>query len=136
MRKKVFLGGTLNGSKWRNEIIPHLETNNLDYFNPVSEDGTERSSVIQIRQRTTECDYLLYCITPKMIGYLAIAELVNYSIKKPTKTIAVFLEHDEYHIFSRDEWDSILQVKKIVHDNGAMVFHVLKEAAEFLGIKD
>ena len=34
---KVFLGGTCNGSRWRNELIPLLE---CEYFNPVVEDWT------------------------------------------------------------------------------------------------
>ena len=29
---KVFLGGTVNGSNWREYVIPRL---NIDYFNPV-----------------------------------------------------------------------------------------------------
>ena len=35
--KKVFLGGTCNGSTWREELIPILEIN---YFNPVVSDWT------------------------------------------------------------------------------------------------
>ena len=33
--KKVFLGGTCNGSDWRKKLIPKLK---IDYFNPVVED--------------------------------------------------------------------------------------------------
>lgn len=29
---KVFLGGTYNGSNWREKLIPNLK---IDYFNPI-----------------------------------------------------------------------------------------------------
>lgn len=34
---KVFLGGTCNGSKWREELIPLLQ---VGYFNPVVDEWT------------------------------------------------------------------------------------------------
>ncbi len=36
INKKVFLGGTCNGSLWRDALIKKL---NIDYFNPVVPDG-------------------------------------------------------------------------------------------------
>lgn len=36
--KKVFLGGTVNGSDWRDKLIKILD---IDYFNPVVDDWTE-----------------------------------------------------------------------------------------------
>ena len=35
---KVFLGGTVADSKWREYIMPKLE---IEYFNPVVDDWTE-----------------------------------------------------------------------------------------------
>jgi len=36
--KEVFLGGTCNGSKWRDILIPRLK---ISYFNPVVDNWTE-----------------------------------------------------------------------------------------------
>ena len=38
--KKVFLGGTCNKSKWRDELIDLLK---IDYFNPVVDDWNEEA---------------------------------------------------------------------------------------------
>ena len=53
MKKRIFLGGTCNGSLWRNQIIPKLK---IDFFNPVVEDWTPECQEEEIRQRE-ECDY-------------------------------------------------------------------------------
>ena len=51
--KKVFLGGTCNGSKWRNELIPSL---NVDYFDPVVEDWNEEAVNIMLKSMGDEVD--------------------------------------------------------------------------------
>ena len=45
---KVFLGGTCNGSTWRDELIPML---NIDYFNPVVENWTSECQKEELKQR-------------------------------------------------------------------------------------
>ena len=79
---KVFLGGTCNGSKWREELIPKLT---IDYFDPVVEDWTPECQQEEIRQREI-CDIVLHVITPKMKGAYAIAEAVDDSNKRPDRT--------------------------------------------------
>ena len=61
---KVFLGGTCNGSKWRDQLIPLLK---IDYFNPVVKDWNEEAQAEEERQKA-ESDFCLYVITPKMTG--------------------------------------------------------------------
>ena len=58
MAKKVFLGGTVNGSTWREQLIPLLDESKISYFNPVVEDWNEQVQQEEIRQRK-ECDYVL-----------------------------------------------------------------------------
>ena len=69
--KKVFLGGTCNESNWRDILIKNLT---IDYFNPVVEDWTPECQEEEIKQRKT-CNFVLYCITPKMTGVYSIAEV-------------------------------------------------------------
>lgn len=87
---KVFLGGTCNGSTWREELIPLL---GIDYFNPVVEDWTEECMAEERRQRE-ECDYCLYVITPRMAGVYSVAEVVDDSNKRPGNTVFCLLEND------------------------------------------
>jgi hypothetical protein len=64
--KRVFLGGTCNGSTWRDKFIPLL---NIDYFNPVVPTWDESAKQEELFQRRT-CSALLYVITPKMVVHM------------------------------------------------------------------
>ena len=77
MHKKVFLGGTCNDSRWREELIEKLK---IDYFNPVVENWDRRAQAIELHERNI-CDFCLYVITPKMTGVYSIAELIDDSNK-------------------------------------------------------
>ena len=113
--KKVFLGGTCNGSNWRDELIPLLK---LKYFNPVVEDWSEECYAEELRQRE-ECDFCLYVITPKMTGVYSIAEVVDDSNKRPEKTIFCFIEEDEEE-FTDEQIKSLTKVGVMVKSNGGM----------------
>lgn len=80
---RVFLGGTCNGSTWRDALIPKLR---IDYFNPVVEDWTPECQAEEVRQRQ-ECDFVLYTITKEMKGVYSIAEVVDDSNKRPARTV-------------------------------------------------
>lgn len=126
--KKVFLGGTCNNSIWRDWIIQKLA---IDYFNPVVEDWTEECMVREIKERA-ECDFCLYTITPKMKGVYSIAEVVDDSNKRPSKTIMVLLIRDERDEFDNTQWKSLHAVSKMVERNGGKVFYNLYDAAEYM----
>ena len=129
--KKVFLGGTCNDSKWRNELIPMLT---IDYFNPVVEDWTEACYNEELRQRA-ECDYVLYVITPKMAGFYSIAEVVDDSNKRPEKTIFAFFMGDNMEYFDKKQLKSLHAVKDLIEINGAISFLSLDEIASYLNGK-
>lgn len=129
---KVFLGGTCNGSTWRNRIIPMLE---IEYFNPVVDDWTEACMDREILERET-CDFCMYTITPKMTGVYSIAEVVDDSNKRPEKTVLVILKRDGDLEFKYTMWKSLMAVAKMVFKNGGNVFDDLKSAALFMnGLK-
>lgn len=113
---KVFLGGTCNGSKWRDKLIPKLK---IDFFNPVVDDWTPECQEEEIRQRQN-CDYCLYVITPKMTGVYSIAEVVDDSNKRPSKTIFSFILDDGDNSFNKDQVKSLMMVGKMVQDNGGI----------------
>lgn len=111
---KVFLGGTCAGSKWREELIPMLK---IDYFNPVVPDWTEECYKEELKQRE-ECDFVLYVITPQMRGVYSIAEVVDDSNKRPTKTMLCVLREYQGQKFTKGEWLSLRRVCDLVRKNG------------------
>ena len=121
---KVFLGGTCNGSTWRDELLLTLDT---DFFNPVVDDWTPDCMQEELLQRE-QCSHCLYVITSDMTGVYSIAEVVDDSNKRPEKTILCVLTDG----FSRGQVKSLMQVEKMVHNNGARVFVNLDMVAEHL----
>jgi len=122
---KVFLGGTCNESTWRNRFIIMLD---IDYFNPVVDDWTEDCMKRELEERQN-CDICLYAITPKMTGVYSIAEVVDDSNKRPSKTVLIVLRDDGEQRFTEGQWRSLMSVARMVKANGGAVFDNLKEAA-------
>jgi Nucleoside 2-deoxyribosyltransferase like len=126
--KKVFLGGTCNGSTWRDALIKDLK---IDYFHPCAEEWTAEMMKEEIKQRA-ECDFCLYVITPKMTGVYSIAEVVDDSNKRPQKTIFCYLTSDENQQFSAAQIKSLEQTGKMIKENGATFLKTLAETADYL----
>lgn len=125
---KVFLGGTCNESTWRERFISMLK---IEYFNPVVDDWTPECMKEEIYQRET-CDFVLYTITPKMTGVYSIAEVVDDSNKRPSKTIFIRLKKDDNAEFTDAQWKSLDAVATMIVNNGGQAFTNLKSAANFI----
>ena len=121
---RVFLGGTCNNSKWRDELIPLLK---IDYFNPVVEDWTPECREEEIKQRK-ECDKVLYVITSEMTGVYSIAEAVDDSNKQPNKTIFCVIDEG----FTESQMKSLIAVGNMIYLNGGQVFSKLEYVADYL----
>ena len=128
IKKCVYLGGTCNKSKWRENLIQMLK---IDYYNPVVPDWTPECMAEEIKQRGL-CDYCLYVITPKMTGVYSIAEVVDDSNKQPKKTIFCVLEKDEDKIFDKGQMISLGNVARMIKRNGSIFFLNLEDAANYL----
>jgi hypothetical protein len=107
----------------------------VDYFNPIVDDWTEKHQKIELEKRKT-CDYLLYVITPEMEGVYSIAEVVDDSNKNPQKTILCILEKDGGKTWTPNQRKSLKSVEKMIEENGAMVLENLEEIAEVLNSLD
>ncbi len=129
---KVALFGTCNGSQWRNDLIPLL---NVEYFNPVVEDWTPECQAREIEERAN-ADYILYGLTPRMVGVFSIAELIDDSNKQPQKTLFVMLKDKDDNgdpvIFIPSVQKSMDAVAQLAMKNGAMQFASLKDVADYL----
>ncbi len=125
---KVFLGGTCNESTWRGELIAMLS---IDYFNPVVDDWTPECQAEEIRQRES-CDLCLYTITPRMTGVYSIAEVVDDSNKRPSRTVFCVLARDGEAEFTSGQLRSLAAVAAMVERNGGKAFTNLVACAEYL----
>ena len=128
---KVFLDGTANASKWREEVIGKLK---IDYYDPESEEWNEEAFRRKIREKEA-ADYCLYVITPKMTDFYSIVEVVDDSNKRSAKTIFCFLPEDEGKKFTPHQKKSLIAVGKMVKNNGGYWFQNLDEICKFLNSK-
>lgn len=126
--KKVFLGGTCNGSLWRDAVISKLK---IAYYNPMQDEWTPAMMQEEIKQRA-ESDFCLYVLTPKMEGFYAVAEITDDSNKRPEKTIFCFLNEDEGKTFSPVQIKSLKQVAEMVKRNGGLYFEKISDAVDYL----
>ena len=131
MSKRVFLGGTCNGSTWRNQIIEYLSNVNMTYFNPVVDEWNADAQANELRERE-ECDFCLYGITPKMTGVYSIAEVIDDSNKRPEKTVLVIMKDDGKNRFTEQQWKSLEATAKMVERNGGKAFHSLKQSVVYM----
>jgi len=129
--KTVFLGGTCNGSLWREQLLALLDPTMVSAFNPVVPNWTPECQAEEIRQRETS-DICLYVITPKMTGVYSIAEVVDDSNKRPSKTVFCFVENDGTASFEKHQVKALNAVGKMVVANGAKSFATLVDVAAFL----
>ena len=126
--KKVFLGGTCNGSLWRDEVMKKLK---IDYYNPVGDEWTDEMMKEELKQRE-ESDFCLYVLTPKMEGVFSVAELIDDSNKRPDKTIFSYLIEDDGNKFSTVQLRSLKQIGEMVKQNGGKFFKTLDEVTNYL----
>jgi len=103
----------------------------MDYFNPVVPEWNEESYQEELLQRQI-CDYVLYTITPKMVGVYSIAEVVDDSNKRPHKIIFCLLREDGDCRFANDQLKSLDAVVKMLTLNGVKVFYDLQTVATHL----
>lgn len=125
---KVFLGGTVAGSTWRDYVIRRLK---IDSFNPVVDTWTEEDQKRELYERE-HCEYCLYVLTPKMTGWYSIAEIVEDSYKKTDHTIFCFLKEDGGKKFTNKQIYQIEQIGKLVRANGSIWKKSLDEVIDFL----
>ena len=127
---RVFLGGTCNGSAWRDRLTAMLA---IEYYNPVVPDWTPECQAEEVHQRR-KCDCCLYTITPLMTGVYSIAEAVDDSNKRPGKTLFCVLAEDGGQTFMPGQLRSLAAVGRLIKRNGGRCFGTLEDCARYLNI--
>ena len=87
-----------------------------------------------------ECDYVLYVITPEMVGAYSIAEAIDDSNKQPHKTLFTYHKYSvKYNRpileFTNKQCVSLDAVGDMVVRNGGRYFKGIEEVVEFLNSK-
>ena len=121
----VFLGGTCNGSTWRDELIPLLK---CSYFNPVVEDWTPECIEEEYRQKKS-AGIELYVITPEATGCFSIAELISASFI--TRAMCALLGNWESEEDKR-RYRSFDECMKLAESRGAIRCYSIEEIAQKL----
>ena len=125
---KVFLGGTVNGSNWREYVMPRLT---IDYFNPVVSVWNDEAYELELHEKR-HANYCLYVVTPKLTGYFSIAEVVDDAFHKPDQTIFCYLKEDQDFTFNKFELNTLEDLGQAVLKNGGTWLRNLDEVIEFL----
>ena len=125
---KVFLGGTVNGSNWREYVMPRLT---IDYFNPVVSVWNDEAYELELYEKR-HANYCLYVVTPKLTGYFSIAEVVDDAFHKPDQTVFCFLKEDQNYAFNEFELNTLDDLGQTVLKNGGSWLRNLDEVIEFL----
>jgi hypothetical protein len=113
---KVFLGGTCNGSTWRDDLIPFLVEHGIDYHDPRVEDWDEECQALEKIARR-EADWTIYFITKEMTGGYSIAEAVDDLYQKSGSVVFGF----DAEGFSNSQIHSLTAVKKLIQERSGFV---------------
>jgi hypothetical protein len=109
----VFLGGTINGSNWRELLKPLLKTS---YFDPVVKDWTPEDQRRE-EQAKAACGIQLYVITPKMKGFFSIAEMTVAALQAAStgkKVVICGLTEDGGDRFDNHQNDSMTAIENLL----------------------
>lgn len=130
--KKVFLAGTLDGFDWRKKMIEQLE---IEWFNPIVEEITLETQAEEQKQKQVS-DYVLYYIAPSANNYLAVAEAIDDSIRRPASTIFYIQDNSEsciqFHKYHPETYKDLQTIGKRVQLNGGQYFRGRNELLRFL----
>ena len=127
----VFLGGTCNGSNWRDELISMLDTNKINAFNPVVDNWDKQAQENEDYHKEND-DYCLYVITPEMVGIYSIFEVGMDSIRKKGKVLFCALDNRNGKEFDSIIKRNIEKIKKDLTLNETLVFDSLEQIAFYL----
>jgi hypothetical protein len=124
---EVFLGGTTNGSAWRQQLIPQLKMSYVTF-----EQARNLTELRQQREAKAKADFCLYVITPLMQDLEQLSELLEESHKRPGQTLLCLLKEEGGLHFDEQQWQALQNIGTTVVKNGAHYFEDLQSALNFL----
>ena len=128
---KIFLGGTCAKSTWRNELIPMLDQERIETYNPVVPNWTPECQKEEDYHREND-DICLYVITPEGEGFYSFVEVTDDSNKRPNKTVLCVLMNANGKSFEGHMKKCVLKTMKLVAENGVFITDNLQDLAQYL----
>ena len=125
----VYLGGTCNGSTWR-EDFKKLLSPAISVYNPVVEKQAYDFS--DNRDIKNDADFILYVLTPETRGFMSVANAVDMSNKKPDKLLFCYIENFHGMHFSEHNLGCMREIGRLIAENGGRTFSSLEDVAKFL----
>jgi len=107
----VFLGGTINGSNWRQRLIEKLKVN---YFDPVVSDWNPDHRRTEEMAKSAAA-LLVYAITPKQTGFYTIAEMTHAVFGDLRRVAILILDEDDGVLYEEHQQASISAIKELLH---------------------
>lgn len=126
--KNVFLGGTVAGYKWRDELKELLNCAFHDPVLPEGEDYDNEARKKELQFRKFDCTHVVYVLTPDMNGFYSIVEAVEDAILRPRLTYICFYE-PEGTSFNEDQKSSIEHSTELLRFYTRHIFTDLKKMA-------
>ncbi|MNU19665.1 hypothetical protein D3C71_78980 [compost metagenome] len=110
-RPYAFLGGTINGSTWRNKLAPQLT---CEFFDPVvlewSPDDRKRED-----DAKTQATIHVYALTPKQTGFYGIAEMTQAVCGLSQRKVALlFLDEDDGTTYEEHQASSVAAIRELL----------------------
>lgn len=127
----VFLGGTCNGSTWRDELMPMLESEKISAFNPVVEHWDEKAQAEEDFHKEND-DIMLYVFTPEFKGIYSAFEVAMLSCKNPGSVVCCILNERDGKTYEPHVQKNMKKIKKDLLENGTLVLDSLEEVANYL----
>lgn len=129
----VFLGGTCADSTWRRELIPMLNPETVEFFNPQLGPGEWNDEAAAAEKIHRELDDIcVYVITPEGEGFYSFVEVADDSNKRPERTVLLVLMEAGGKRFEGHTKKCVEKTMQLVEENGATVVRSLEELAEYL----
>lgn len=125
----AFLGGTINGSNWRQSLIDKLKVN---YFDPVVNDWNPDHRRTEEMAKSA-AKVLVYAITPKQTGFYTIAEMTHAVFGDLRPVAILILDEDEGVLYDDHQQASISAIKELLHQRiDLCLFDNVDELAQYL----
>ena len=122
---KVFLGGTTAGKDYRNELIPLLDEKGYAYFNPVVDNWTEESRVIEEQEKDKSLIHF-YALTPDMQGFYSVAEIMESLHTRGVYTVLYVEDSLKWRYWNgNDVTESLRAVSELVLRGGGFLVESL-----------
>ena len=132
---KVFLGGTVSSSKWRENLIEQLDPEAVDYYNPCVREWSMETYHEENYHSSTD-DLYLCVIAPEGRGFIKTisnyTNALNERKKHPESIILCILDEEDGTMIEGEQLYQTLKLVDAAMKSGIIVLSSLEEVAAYL----